>query len=112
MPELFWWLLWGGLAVGALMVYAIILARLARSAKKLAKPVEALTEATNKLASSAAERPEAIHPESNIDDDLDVLVAKRQNLLAERRKRKQAAKRRLVARVRSKKLEGRFKDVR
>ena len=107
-----WWLIWGLLGLLALGVWGYLLASLTPSAEKIFASLEKLAAIAEKLDAAASNKPELEHPADNMNDSLASVQQQRKVLLDGRRKRKEERARRLVARVKNIKLEGRFKDVR
>lgn len=53
MPGWVYWIIWGGLAVGGLATYAVILSSLATKGKRLSKRLEKIGTAAAKLEEAA-----------------------------------------------------------
>ena len=107
-----WWLIWSFLVLLALGTWIIIIAGMKKPAQRMLESLERLAELGKGLEHAGASKAKLEHPKDNLRDDPSTQVQRRRALLEERSKRKQARARRLVARVKNIKVEGRFKDVR
>jgi hypothetical protein len=107
-----WWLIWGSLGLFALGVWGFLLYSLTPSIGKIFASLQKLSEVAEKLDAAASTKPLMDHPADNLSDAPAKVLLERKELLEHRRKRKEARARRLIARVKNIKLEGRFKDVR
>lgn len=107
-----WWLIWTFLVLLALGSWLIILLGYRKAAASLAESAAKLLALSEQLNDAANAVPSRAHPKDNLKDDPAALIAQRSELLKGRAKRKEDRARRLVARVKDIKVEGRFKDVR
>ena len=107
-----WWLIWTFLGLLAIGTWLIILLGYRKAASSLAESAAKLVTLSEQLNTAASELPSKEHPRDNLKDDPAQLIAARTELLKGRAKRKEDRARRLVARVKDIKVEGRFKDVR
>lgn len=104
---------WVFIAIGgaALVTWVALLVRLAKPAKRLIRDLAALDSKTNLLREQLEDRPAGDHPRNNLKDSPAELLAQRAAWKTARAKRERDRQRRLVARVKQIKVEGRFKNV-
>ena len=107
-----WWLIWGLLGFFALGVWGYLLYSYTPAVTKIIDSLQKLATVAEKLDAAASTQQKMAHPKDNLSDSLASVQQERKQLLDQRRKRKEARARSLIARVKNIKLEGRFKDVR
>ena len=107
-----WWLIWGLLGFLALGVWGYLLYSYTPAIGKILESLQKLATVAERLDAAASAKQKLAHPEDNLSDSLASVQMERKQLLDQRRKRKEARARSLIARVKNIKLEGRFKDVR
>lgn len=106
-----WAWIFTGIGLVALVTWVALLSRLVRPAKSLISDLVEMGAKAEAMREQLENRDAIEHPRNNLKDSPAELLAQRAAWQAARAKRERDRQRRLVARVKKIKVEGRFKNV-